>query len=548
MSIDRNYENIPSRSRNSRMLKDRDKKSLFGRNKKRAKDDQKKIRSKKKKNEIKKEADLVSMSKNVLSSKVNQVKDGKAENDRIVKIKAEHVSKRFEMLKTRNDKLKSLFNFRKRDQNYFWSLRDVSFEVLEGQTVAIVGLNGSGKSTLLKAVSEFIPITAGSLNVNGSVSEISVNAGLKTNLTGRDNIYLRMYMAGFSKKQVKALLPEIIDFSELGEFIDQPVKSYSSGMRSKLGFSIMIQTDPDIMIIDEALSVGDSTFANKSFKKIEEFREQGKTIFFVSHSDQQVAKIADKVIWMHYGRMIEYGETEIVLKKYQNWQRNFSKKSKDYRKRYMQNAKNGQAKFNPDEISAEEQGIIYNLSMHEKRKMLWFGSARRNLDQIHFGLFNWAIVGGLMGAFVAVSLYSIQVASQTRSASAVENAKILKHEKFRKQKELEKNKATNEQKKSNKSESSSQSVIESSSQPILESSSIISKNISSNNGVSSEYPVTTPDAPVTTPDAPETSTNNDSSITPNPPDYSSEEEGETGNESNSGDGQNSDPEQSVPNQ
>lgn len=527
MSIDRNHKNMSPRSRNSRMLEEQNTKTLFGKHKKRTKLDQKK-------NKAPKTTNLISMQSDIIGKKVGQDKVETTTHDGTIKIKAEHVSKRFEMLKTRNDKLKSLFNFRKRRQNYFWSLRDVSFEVLEGQTVAIVGLNGSGKSTLLKAVSGFIPITAGSLNVNGAVSEISVNAGLKTNLTGRDNIYLRMYMAGFSKKQVKALLPEIIDFSELGKFIDQPVKNYSSGMRSKLGFSIMIQTDPDIMIIDEALSVGDSTFANKSFQKIKEFREKGKTIFFVSHSDQQVAKIADKVIWMHYGRMIEYGETAVVLKKYQNWQRNFSKQSKDYRKRYMQNAKNGQAQFDPDAIDSEEQNINYNLSNYERRRMLWFGSARSNLDQIHFGLFNWAVVGGLMGVFLAISLYSIQVASQTRNATAVENAKTLKREELRKQKQLEKKKSANESKNSSVPEVNSQPVIHSSVAPVyVPSSSVISSESSVTPSVSSETP-----------------RNNDGIVTPAPPASNNDEDNSNETDSNqTGDGEpNSNPEQLVPNQ
>lgn len=449
MSDEQEYEQRPFRSRNSRMHEKPRGRFSFGR------------RSHNKDHKKPKIVENVALDQSETISPVdvkpivNQDMPKYNVEHSAVKIRAEHVSKRFEMLQTRSDKLKALFNFRQRNQNYFWSLRDVSFEVLEGQTVAIVGLNGSGKSTLLKAVSGFIPITTGSLDVNGAVSEISVNAGLRTNLSGRDNIYLRMYMSGFTKKQVNERIGEIIEFSELGKFIDQPVKSYSSGMRSKLGFSIMIQTDPDIMIIDEALSVGDSTFAAKSFAKIKEFKERGKTIFFVSHSDSQVAQIADKVIWMHYGQLIEFGDTKVVLSKYQRWQRNFAKKPKASRRLYMQNAKRKQAQFDPTMASADTDTPLVNLDLSpkEQRRAFLFGTARSNLDQIHFGVVNWAIVGGLIGLFMAVSLYSIQVASQTRNAAEIENAKILK------KRELDKQKRSDQDRKKDAVESSMDSMI-----------------------------------------------------------------------------------------
>lgn len=190
-----------------------------------------------------------------------------------VKISVSNITKRFELMKTRSEKILNLFSFLWSKKRDFWALKGVTFDVYAGEAIGIVGLNGSGKSTLLNIVSEIYPPTTGDLTINGDTSIISIGAGLKPALTGRDNIRLKLLMSDLTNKQIKQIMPTIIEFSELGDFIDQPVKSYSSGMKAKLGFSIMAHTDPDIMIIDEALSVGDSTFANKSFDKIREFKK-----------------------------------------------------------------------------------------------------------------------------------------------------------------------------------------------------------------------------------------------------------------------------------
>ncbi|MBM7616578.1 teichoic acid transport system ATP-binding protein [Weissella uvarum] len=271
------------------------------------------------------------------------------------KIVAKQVTKRFELETSSKEKIKNLFKpASQKDDNGFWSLKGVSFEVGAGEAIGVVGLNGSGKSTLLNVVSGIFPQTTGDVEINGDTSIISIGAGLKMNLTGRNNIEFKLLMMNFNHKQIKELMPQIIEFSELGDFIDQPVKSYSSGMRSKLGFSIMAFTDPDIMIIDEALSVGDSTFASKSFDKIREFKKQGKTIFFVSHSNAQVKEIADKIIWMHYGELREFGPTDEVMPHYEAWQKDFKQKSQSERDAYVAEKKKAQREFSYTDAATQQ--------------------------------------------------------------------------------------------------------------------------------------------------------------------------------------------------
>ncbi|MFD1706500.1 teichoic acids export ABC transporter ATP-binding subunit TagH [Siminovitchia sediminis] len=220
----------------------------------------------------------------------------------------------------------------------FYALAGVSFEAEKGDVIGFVGTNGSGKSTLSNIVAGIVPETSGSVEVNGQVALIAVSAGLKADLTGRDNIELKLLMLGFSKQQIKELEPQIIEFSELGKFIDQPVKSYSSGMKSRLGFAISVNMDPDVLIIDEALSVGDKAFAEKSLEKMKEFKAQGKTMIFVSHSLGQMKRFCDKILWLEYGMVKDFGSVKEVLPKYEQFVNEFKKMSKEEKEKYKEEA------------------------------------------------------------------------------------------------------------------------------------------------------------------------------------------------------------------
>ncbi|WP_010095232.1 teichoic acids export ABC transporter ATP-binding subunit TagH [Ornithinibacillus scapharcae] len=230
-------------------------------------------------------------------------------------ISVRNVTKRHKLYAGTSEKLKDIF-LRKDYGEDFYALKGISFEAKAGEVIGFVGINGAGKSTLSNIIAGILPETSGEVEVNGEVSLIAVSSGLKANLTGRENIELKCLMLGFSKREIEKLEPGIIEFAELDQFIDQPVKSYSSGMKSRLGFAISVTIDPDIIIIDEALSVGDKAFSEKAFHKMMEFKKAGKTIIFVSHSTKQMKKFTDKVLWLEFGRVREFGPTKEILPKY----------------------------------------------------------------------------------------------------------------------------------------------------------------------------------------------------------------------------------------
>ena len=187
----------------------------------------------------------------------------------------------------------------------FWAIKNVSFSVMPGQAVGLVGVNGSGKSTTLKVISGVLHPTQGELWVRGRVSAlIELGAGFDPNLTGRENIFFGASVAGLSRKETLRKIDGIIDFSELGEFIDVPVRNYSSGMYARLGFSLATDIDPDVLIVDEILGVGDAAFQEKCFARMESFKKRNKTILFVSHSVDKVNKFCDSKIHLHRGRLV----------------------------------------------------------------------------------------------------------------------------------------------------------------------------------------------------------------------------------------------------
>ncbi|WP_086350997.1 ATP-binding cassette domain-containing protein [Candidatus Enterococcus clewellii] len=273
--------------------------------------------------------------------------------DSELKVKATLLTKEYSLATTRVEKLKTLFNISQNKIPNFWALRGVSLEIYSGETIGIIGLNGSGKSTLSNIISSITPQTSGQLDINGEVSIISIGAGLNGNLTGRENIRMKCLMMGEKNKEIDSKIDDIIEFSELGVFIDQPVKTYSSGMSSKLGFSIAVHQDPDILVIDEALSVGDQTFYNKGLKKMLSFKEQGKTIIFVSHSINQVKQICDRVVWMHYGQMRAFGKTEEIVKDYTAFIKEYNKLSEEEKDAYQKVEKDQQRSYSLEQLQDE---------------------------------------------------------------------------------------------------------------------------------------------------------------------------------------------------
>lgn len=199
---------------------------------------------------------------------------------------------------------------------YFYALKDISLTIEKGNVVGILGTNGSGKSTLSSLLAGISSPDEGEIIVNGEPALIAVNTGLNRQLTGLENIELKGALLGFSKKQIRELTDGVIAFAELGDFLYQPVKKYSSGMRSRLGFAINLCLSPDIFIVDEALSVGDRAFANKCMKCMNELRESDKTIIFISHSLAQIKSFCNQAIWLEGGKLKEFGDIDTVSERY----------------------------------------------------------------------------------------------------------------------------------------------------------------------------------------------------------------------------------------
>lgn len=233
-----------------------------------------------------------------------------------VVVSVENVSILFNLNKEKVDNLKEyVIKILKRQINFteFWALRDISFTVNKGERLGVLGFNGAGKSTLLKTVAGVLKPTKGSVHVEGVIAPmIELGAGFDSNYTGKENIFLYGATMGYSRKYIEDRYDEIVAFSELEKFIDVPIKNYSSGMRARLGFAIATAVEPEVLILDEVLSVGDAKFRNKSEKKIVDMFEKGITVLFVSHNTDQVRRICDKAIILDKGKIIANGEVNEV--------------------------------------------------------------------------------------------------------------------------------------------------------------------------------------------------------------------------------------------
>ena len=206
------------------------------------------------------------------------------------------------------------------DHESFYALKDISMKIQRGDVVGILGTNGSGKSTLSVILAGSSDIDGGEMTINGEQALISINTGLNQQLTGLENINVKGALMGLSKKRIQEITDDVIEFAELGDFLYQPVKKYSSGMKSRLGFSISLALDPDIFIVDEALSVGDKGFAQKCMNRMKKLRdEEGKTIFFISHALPQVREFCKTGMWIEGGKLVEIGNIDEVCDHYSEY-------------------------------------------------------------------------------------------------------------------------------------------------------------------------------------------------------------------------------------
>lgn len=233
-------------------------------------------------------------------------------------VEANHISKYYRLYDHPTDRLKEAINpFRKKYHKDFYALNNISFEVFKGETVGILGKNGSGKSTLLKILTGVLTPTEGSVSLNGKVAALlELGAGFNPEYTGIENIYINGALMGYSREEMEGRLHNILSFADIGDFVYQPVKTYSSGMFARLAFAVSINVDPNVFIIDEALSVGDVFFQQKCFEKIKELKEKGVTILFVSHDVASISTLCDRCILLHNGKLFSTGEPRKIINDY----------------------------------------------------------------------------------------------------------------------------------------------------------------------------------------------------------------------------------------
>ena len=233
-----------------------------------------------------------------------------------VAIQVEHLSKMYKLYNKPSDRLKEALGMKVKVREHF-ALNDVNFQVSRGETVGIIGTNGSGKSTVLKIITGVVSPTKGEVKVDGRISALlELGAGFNGEYSGLENVYLNGTMIGFSKEEIDSKLDDILSFADIGDFIYQPVKTYSSGMFVRLAFAVAINIDPDILIVDEALSVGDVFFQAKCYRKFEEFKQKGKTIVFVSHDLNSISRYCDRVILLNKGNILDEGDPKKIVDLY----------------------------------------------------------------------------------------------------------------------------------------------------------------------------------------------------------------------------------------
>lgn len=240
-------------------------------------------------------------------------------NQKTGSIQIKNLTKVYHLYEKNTDRLKETFLKKKYSRDHY-ALKNINLNIEKGESVGIVGTNGSGKSTLLKLITGVVSPTEGELHAHGKIAALlELGAGFNPEYTGIENIYLNGTMMGYSEAEMKERVPDIIEFADIGEFIYQPVKSYSSGMFARLAFAVSINVEPDILIVDEALSVGDTRFQVKCIDKMTELRDKGTTILFVTHSIEQIKRFCTRTIWIREGQIVRDGEASYIVDLYDNF-------------------------------------------------------------------------------------------------------------------------------------------------------------------------------------------------------------------------------------
>lgn len=292
-----------------------------------------------------------------------------------IAIKVENLSKCYEVYDTPRDRLKQFIFPRMQSvvrivdrQNYFrefWALRNVNFEVKKGETVGIIGCNGSGKSTLLQMICGTLNPTSGSINTKGRIAALlELGSGFNPEFTGRENVYLNGAVLGLSNKEIDERFDDIADFADIGDFIERPVKTYSSGMTVRLAFAVQAMVDPDILVVDEALAVGDEKFQRKCFARLEELKSKGSSILFVSHSSASIVELCDRTLLLDHGNQLVFGDSPSVVRIYQK----ILYASIDSRERFIRELLADEISSHNQDVNIEEKSECLNITIKTEAK------------------------------------------------------------------------------------------------------------------------------------------------------------------------------------
>lgn len=295
-------------------------------------------------------------------------------------IRIREVSKIYRLYDNPMDRLKEAFRLsRKTRYSEYFALDRISFDVKKGETVGLIGTNGAGKSTLLKIVTGVLSPSSGEAVVNGKIAALlELGAGFNMEYTGIENIYLNGTMSGFTREQMKEKIDDIVEFAGIGDFINQPVKTYSSGMFARLAFAVAINVEPDILIVDEALSVGDIYFQAKCFKKMDEIKKNGTTILLVTHDLSSVVKYCDKAVLLNKGRFVEEGSPKKIVDIYKKILVNqYDEAEKEH---------DGDTHKNETLVTAEQVGNTWKEHLRINDDQLFYGNGKANI--IDFGIFD----------------------------------------------------------------------------------------------------------------------------------------------------------------